>query len=303
LSKSDALDNTMETRSILVTGGAGYIGSVLTPKLLGRGHQVTVLDLMFFEDIALGAVAKHPNLKIVSGDIRSTSLMEQLFRAHNFEIVIHLAAISNDPCAELDPNLTREINQTAVSQLMHSAKNHNVKRFIYASSASVYGIKDSPNVTEDLLLEPITLYAKYKAEGENILNELVDEEFCGVSVRSATVAGYSPRLRLDLTINLLTCQALTEGEIRVFGGTQLRPNIHVKDLSDFYLSLIDAPTNKISGKAFNVSKNNGSVIQLAKMIRDEINPHLPIKVVPTDDRRSYHLSTDKVEAELGFKGL
>ena len=184
---------------------------------------------------------------------------------------------------------------------MHAAKKHGVGRFLYASSASVYGIKDDENVTEELPLDPITIYAKCKAEGEKVLNSLVDDSFVGVSVRSATVCGYSPRLRLDLTINLLTDQALTDQRIRVFGGAQMRPNVHIRDLTAFYRMLLTAPADKISGRAFNVSRENASVMALAEMIRDELDSSLPIDTVPSDDPRSYHLSADRAREELGFE--
>jgi nucleoside-diphosphate-sugar epimerase len=176
-----------------------------------------------------------------------------------------------------------------------------VRRFLYASSASVYGIKEVEDVTEELPLDPITIYAKCKAEGEKILNSLVDDSFVGVSVRSATVCGYSPRLRLDLTINLLTDQALTDHRIRVFGGAQMRPNVHILDLTAFYRMLLTAPADKISARAFNVSRENASVMALAEMIRDELDSSLPIDTVPSDDPRSYHLSADRARRELGFE--
>ena len=183
---------------------------------------------------------------------------------------------------------------------MRQAKAAGVRRFLYASSASVYGIKDTPDVTEDLPLEPITLYARYKAEGETVLNGLTDDGFCGVSVRAATVCGWSPRLRLDLTINILTHHALTNGRIRVFGGRQMRPNIHIEDLTDFYVRLLDIEAEKVNGRAFNVSTENATVMALAEMIRDRVDPAIAIDVVPTDDHRSYHLSAARARAELGF---
>lgn len=290
----------MSQLHILVTGGAGYIGSVLVPKLLEKGYRVTVLDLLLFGDDTLAGVAVHPCLAVVRGDIRNTALVGDLLAGNRFDTIIHLAAISNDPSSELDPDLTRSINLEALDHIMHAAKQNGVSRFIYASSASVYGLKDTPDVTEDLSLEPITIYAKYKAEGEKILNSLVDDHFCGVSVRAATVCGYSPRLRLDLTINILSYHALTKGKIRVFGGSQMRPNIHIQDLTDFYVALVSIPANNINGKAFNVSRSNATVLELAEMIRKEINPDLNIEIVPTTDTRSYHLSTEKVQKELAF---
>jgi nucleoside-diphosphate-sugar epimerase len=201
----------------------------------------------------------------------------------------------------LDPGITRSINGEATRLVMTEAKRCGVGRFLYASSASVYGIKETPDVTEELSLEPITLYATCKADGEDILNDLVDDDFTGVSVRSATVCGDSPRLRLDLTINLLTDQALRMGWIRVFGGTQMRPNIHLRDLTRFYRLLLEADADAINGEAFNVSHRNASVGALAEMIRDEVDPDLEIRTEPTDDLRSYHLSAAKARDVLGFR--
>lgn len=285
---------------ILVTGGAGYIGSVLVPKLLEQGHSVTVLDCFFFGQASLAPVHNHPHLRLIEADIRDHEQITRVLSRGDFSSVIHLAAISNDPSSEIDPELTRAVNRDALEHLFVKTKEAGVPRMIYASSASVYGLKEDPDVTEDLPLEPLTLYARYKAEGEEILNGLVDDDFCGVSVRAATVCGYSPRLRLDLTINILTEHAINRGQIRVFGGTQQRPNIHVRDLTDFYVSLVTAPSDRINGQAFNVTRENSTVMGLAEMIRAEIDPELLIETVPTDDNRSYRLSGEKVARVLGY---
>lgn len=286
---------------ILVTGGAGYIGSVLVPLLLAQGREVTVLDCFVFGRRSLDAVADHPRLRLVEADLRDGAAVREVLRGGAFDAVVHLAAISNDPSSELDPELTRAVNHDALAVLFEEAKAAGVQRLLYASSASVYGIKEEREVTEDLPLEPLTLYARYKAEGEEILNALVDERFCGVSVRAATVCGYSPRLRLDLTINILTEHALTRGEIRVFGGDQERPNIHVRDLANFYARLLDAPAELVNGQAFNVTRENSTVMELARLVRGEVDPELPIRTVPTDDRRSYRLSGEKVARRLGYR--
>jgi nucleoside-diphosphate-sugar epimerase len=285
---------------LLVTGGAGYIGSVLVPHLLAQGYRTTVFDCLLFGDKPLAAVRGNPNLEVIAGDLRDAAAVRRLLEEGRFDAVIQLGAISNDPSSELDPELTRDVNLRALEVLMPEAKRTGVQRFLYASSASVYGIKSDPDVTEELPLEPLTLYARYKAEGEAILNALCDEDFCGVSVRAATVCGYSPRLRLDLTINILTEHAVRRGAIRVFGGEQLRPNIHIQDLVDFYSGLLTADRNIVNGRAFNVSAENASVMELAERIRAVVNPELPIEVVPTDDQRSYHLSAARAADELGF---
>jgi nucleoside-diphosphate-sugar epimerase len=291
----------MRNQKLLVTGGAGYIGAVLVPELIEEGHHVTVFDAFLYGTDPKSDPIVHERCDKIAGDIRDFALVDGVLREGGFDAVIHLAAISNDPSSELDHEVTETVNLRAVDHVMHAAKRHGAGRFLYASSASVYGIKDDENVTEDLPLDPITIYAKCKAEGEDILNDLVDESFVGVSVRSATVCGYSPRLRLDLTINLLTDQALTDRRIRVFGGAQMRPNVHIRDLTAFYRMLLHAPADKISGKAFNVSRQNESVMGLAEMIRDELDSSLPIDTLPSDDPRSYHLSADRAREELGFE--
>jgi nucleoside-diphosphate-sugar epimerase len=285
--------------AVLVTGGAGYLGSVLVPKLLAR-HRVTVFDAMLFGESPLAGVRAHPDLTLVPGDLRDRAAVDRLLGDGRFDAIIHLAAISNDPSSELDPELTRSINLTATGELMATARARGVPRFINASSASVYGLKDDADVTEDLPLEPMTIYARCKAETEEILDGLVGPDFCGVSVRSATVCGVSPRLRLDLTINILTYHAIERRQIRVFGGAQMRPNIHIEDLTDFYCQLLEAPEERIRGRAFNVSTENRTVGELAEMVRAELDPSLPIVTVPTDDNRSYHLSARRAREELGF---
>ena len=289
-----------ELRTVLVTGGAGYIGSRLAPRLLRTGRRVVVLDRCYFGRGGLAEVAKAPGFTLVDADIRDAAAVEAALRTHRPDAVIHLAAISNDPCSDLDPELTRHVNLRACSQVMTASKAAGVRRFLYASSASVYGIKEVPDVTEDMALDPITVYAECKAAGEDVLNGLVDASFCGVSVRAATVCGWSPRLRLDLTINILTHHALTAGRIRVFGGSQMRPNVHILDLADFYTDLLEQPADRVAGRAFNVCAGNATVMGLAEMVRGELDPQLPIDVVPTADIRSYHLSAERARRELGF---
>lgn len=290
-------------RTVLVTGGAGYLGCILVPKLLSE-NRVVVLDAMWFGRQAIdGAIAASPHsgrATVIEGDIRNRAQVARIFADEDIDAVIHLAAVSNDPCSDLDAELTKSVNLDATNDLMRTAKASGVKRFINASSASVYGIKADPNVTEELSLEPLTLYAQYKAETETTLSTLVDDSFCAASLRAATVCGYSPRLRLDLTINILTYHALTRGEIRVFGGEQMRPNIHIQDLTDFYVRMLDLPAERINGRAFNVVKENFSVMEIAEMVRDHVGGDVTIRVVPTEDNRSYHLSAKLAENEFEF---
>jgi nucleoside-diphosphate-sugar epimerase len=288
-----------DSKRVLVTGGAGYIGSLLVPELLEAGHSVTVLDSMLFGEAPLSPVAGHPRLAIIAADLRDEGVVSRALEAAP-DTVIHLAAISNDPCSDLDPEVTRDVNGRCVDRLIDAAKRAGVRRFLYASSASVYGVKSTPDVHEDLSLEPMTVYAECKAAGERTLFRAASDAFTCVAVRAATVCGDSPRLRLDLTINLLTDHALRTGRIRVFGGAQMRPNIHVRDLTRFYRLLLEAPHEKVQGKAFNVCRENASVAALAQRIRDAIDPTLPIEVVPTEDNRSYHLSAERVRETLGF---
>jgi nucleoside-diphosphate-sugar epimerase len=284
---------------VLVTGGGGYIGSVLVARLLETGRKVAVLDRFFFGKDVVDAA--HPNITVLPADIRDETYIDGLLARERYDAVIHLAAVSNDPCSEIDAELTRAINRVALEQLMRASKRHGVSRFLYASSASVYGVKSEPNVHEDLSLEPITLYARYKAEGEDVLNALVDASFTGVSVRPGTVCGWSRRLRLDLTVNLLTFQALMARRLTVWGGPQMRPNVHVDDMADFYVHLLEAPADRIRGRAFNVCNSNASVMELAEMVRDAVDAKIPIEVTPTPDPRSYRLSGERARLELGYE--
>ncbi|MBK7950861.1 MAG: SDR family oxidoreductase [Deltaproteobacteria bacterium] len=289
----------MNRHRILVTGGAGYIGSVLCPRLVQEGHEVCVYDGFFFGRKPVSDLLQKPGFSLEEGDIRDRGRLEQVFRAHAFDRVIHLAAVSNDPSSELDADITRSVNLEGTRNVMELARQAGVARFLYASSASVYGLREESRVTEDLELQPLTLYARYKGEGEEILSGLVGRDFEGVSVRSATVCGMSPRLRLDLTVNILTHQAICRRKISVFGGDQVRPNVHVRDLVDFYTLLLDAPG--VSGEAFNVSESNATVREIAEIVRDEIDGNIPIEVTPTNDNRSYRLDASKVTRQLGWK--
>ena len=289
-----------DTQNVLVTGGAGYVGSILVPKLLAKGHRIKVIDLYLYGDTALNAVSDNTNLKQVKGDIRDQGLLKR--EVPGSDCVIHLACISNDPSFELDPQLGKSINYDAFFDLVEECKHNHVKRFIYASSSSVYGIKDEEKVTEDMSLEPLTDYSKYKALCEEILFKEQTPDFSPVIVRSATVCGYAPRLRLDVIVNILTNHAVNTGRIKVIGGKQKRPNINIQDITDLYVQLVELPIETIAGKVFNVGGENHTVLELAEMVK-KISGRGEIEVVheATNDPRSYHISSDKIKRELGWE--
>lgn len=286
----------MSTNKIFITGGAGYVGAVLVPRLLAEGRHVTVLDLMIYGDDVIEA---HPNLNMVTGDIRDAVMLREHIPGH--DSVIHLACISNDPSFEMNPDLGKSINLDAFEPLVEISKAAGVERFIYASSSSVYGVKEEPNVHEEMSLEPLTDYSIFKADCEVILGKYQSDDFTTVTIRPATVCGYSPRQRLDVVVNILTNLAYHNRKISVFGGAQLRPNIHIQDMANAYLLLLAAPKEKIAGEVFNAGYENHSVLELAEMVRDEVGDDVELITTPTDDNRSYHVSSQKLKDVLGFE--
>jgi len=296
-----------DQQTILVTGGAGYVGSELVPQLLEDGYRVRVLDLCLFGAEALDeARARHGDaLELVRGDLRDPALVASAVRG--VDMVIHLACISNDPSFELDPGLSRSINFDAFEPLVRLSKAAGVRRFIYISTSSVYGVSDSPNVTEEHPLVPLTDYNKFKGLCEPILLAEQAPGFTTVIIRPATICGMSRRLRLDLSVNILTNHAVNNGVIKVFGGAQRRPNIHIQDVCALYRQLLTEPDEKIAGEIFNAGHENCSIADLAGRVADVVTRELPgrppirIETTATNDLRSYHVSSEKIARVLGFR--
>jgi len=289
-------------KSVLVTGGAGYKGCILVPKLLKAGYAVVVYDLMLF---GADGLPTHANLQVVKGDIRNIDDFSRALAGVNY--VIHMACISNDPSFDLDPSLSRTINYECFEPMVKASKAAGVERFIYVSTSSVYGVSDAPEVTEEHPFIPLTDYNKYKGLCEPFLIREQSPEFTTTIIRPATVCGYSPRMRFDLTVNILTNHAVNKGVITVLGGTQQRPNVHIEDITDLYVELLTMPKELIAGEAFNAGYENHTVAQLAEFVRkvveDEFPEKAPIKVqtAPSNDNRSYHVSSRKIAEKLGWK--
>ncbi len=285
-------------KTILVTGGAGYVGSVLIPKLLKKNYRVKVLDLYMYGNV-FEKIKKNKNLIQIKGDIRNRQLLKKALDGSDG--VIHLACISNDPSFELNPHLGKSINYDATLSLTDLAKEAGIQRFIYASSSSVYGVKKEKNVTEDLSLEPLTDYSKYKAQCETYILNTLKNVCTTLILRPATVCGYSPRLRLDLTVNILTIHALVKKQMTVHGGVQLRPNIHIEDMTDLYVKTLEYKDALINGKTYNAGYENYSLLEISKMVKRVLSDKtIQVVVTPTKDLRSYKISSKKIKKELGF---
>ena len=271
---------------IFVTGACGYKGTVLVPKLLERGHKVVAFDVMWFGNY----LKPHPKLTIVQGDVRDPDQIN----VDGVDAIIHLSSVANDPCGDLDPKLTWEISALATMQLADKAVRKGIKRFIYASSGSVYGVKDEPQVTEDLELKPISEYNKTKMVAERVLLSYANDMTVQI-IRPATVCGYSPRMRLDVSVNMLTMQALTKRRITVFGGNQTRPNIHMDDITDVYLFMLDHPEHR---GIYNAGFENISIMEVAERVARYVEAE--IVVTEANDPRSYRVNSDKLLA-TGFR--
>lgn len=283
-------------KNVLLIGGAGYVGTVLTNLLLKKNYNVAVYDLFIF---GYDTLKEHKNLKKIKGDVRNINLLESI--VGDFDIIIHLACISNDPSFELNPTLGKSINFDYFEDLVKISKLAKIKKFIYASSSSVYGIKKTPHVTENLNLEPLTDYSKFKVECEKILLSHSDENFISTILRPATVCGYSERQRLDVIVNILTNHAYNNNVIKVFGGNQKRPNIHIKDMARAYLEIIEARNELIKDQIFNVGFENHKVKELAILVDDIFSNQLKVESFTTDDNRSYHISSEKIKKILNFE--
>lgn len=288
-------------KNVLIAGGAGYVGTLLTPQLLVAGYNVAVYDIMYY-----GCELKpQPRLKIIEGDIRDT---EKFWDAcWGVDAVIQLACISNDAGFELDEQLSEQINYKCFEPMVIAAKEQGVKRFIYASSSSVYGYSEAPRVTEEHPLVPLTLYNKFKGLCEPLLFKHQSKDFVCVTIRPATICGYSPRQRLDLSVNILANHAVNNKKITVFGGEQQRPNLHIQDMCDLYKLLLELPDEKIAGETFNAGYQNQSIMEIAKIVKNVVQEEFPEKgdihivTTPSNDTRSYHITSDKIAAKLGFR--
>ena len=289
-------------KKLIIFGGGGYCGSVLVPQLIDEGWDVTAFDTFWY---GTDHFPKSSNLHLVQGDVRDLGKVKEVLKGG--EHVLHLACISNDASFELDENLSTSVNLDSFEPLVIAAKEAGVKRFVFASSSSVYGVSDSPNVTEDHPLVPLTLYNKYKGMCEPLLKKHTDDNFVGVIFRPATVCGYGPRQRLDLSVNILTNHAVNKGKILVFGGDQLRPNLHIQDYADLCKLLLTAPTEKIANETFNCGFQNMSIMDIAKAVKKVVQEEfpekgeIPMEVSESNDPRSYHINSDKIYKALGFK--
>lgn len=289
-------------KKLIVVGGGGYCGSVVVPQLLKEGWDVTVFDTFWY---GTNHLPKVPNIHLIRSDVREIAKVKEALVGQ--EYVLHLACISNDASFELDEKLSTSVNLESFEPLVIEAKKAGVKRFVFASSSSVYGVSDSPDVTEDHPLVPLTLYNKYKGMCEPMLKKHTDSSFIGVIFRPATVCGYAPRQRLDLSVNILTNHAINKGTITVFGGDQLRPNLHIQDYADLCKLLLTAPHEKVANETFNCGFQNMSIMNIAKIVKqvvEEVFPEkgdIPIRVTTSDDPRSYHINSEKIYKALGFK--
>lgn len=285
-----------KNNTVLVIGGAGYVGTTLVPRLLKKGYNVIVYDIFWFTDeTVFDDSPNRSSLKLIRGDIRDLETLKESIRES--DSIIHLACISNDPSFDLNPSLGKSINHDSFEPIVKLAKKEKVERFIFASSSSVYGVKEDKNITEDLELTPLTDYSKYKAICEETLLKYCDQSFCCTILRPATVCGYSPRQRLDVVVNILTNHAVNNGKIKIYNGQQLRPNIHIKDMCDAYIATLEAPKEIINSKVYNVGGENLSVKDISDLVSLETGVK-EVLIEKNSDIRSYHISSNKFRNDL-----
>lgn len=286
-------------KRILVTGGAGYIGSVLISKLLKKGYNICIIDSLYFSDSGIQKFMNQENFQLINGDIRNRELIKK--HMDGVDAVIHLAAIANDPSGELIPKLTRSINLDSYYILLDEAKKAGVKRFINTSSFSVYGIQEGKNITEDVKPEPLKEYSMCKADSEIIVKDYNSKDFTTSSMRLATICGWSPRMRFDLIVNDLSYQAIQNKKLNVWGGEQKRPQIDIQDICDYFVEFLSLPKSLIGGEIFNAGSENISIRQIAETINTILFGNLKIEYTRTrDDERSYHVSSEKISNILGL---
>lgn len=282
-------------RNVLVIGGGGYVGSQLVPRLVSEGYFVTVLDTFWYGKRHL---SNSTSIKLIEADMRNVESVQSVVKGQ--DALIHLACISNDPSFDLDPELGKSINLDSFLPIVTAANNSEIQRFIYASSSSVYGIKEEERVTENLALEPLTDYSRFKMMCEEILLNNSRNDMVSTVVRPATVCGLSARQRFDLVVNILTANAIEKGKIKVFGGNQFRPNLHIEDMVDSYIRLLKADKKAIDSEIFNVGGKNLTVKDIAEAIQTVINPSIPIEYQETNDLRSYRVDSSKIMNSIGF---
>jgi nucleoside-diphosphate-sugar epimerase len=292
----------MISKNILITGASGYVGTRLANQLIkNKFRNIINYDISLYGDDHL---PKFKNYIYIKKDLRDIDAFSSVIQKYSIDTVLHLACISNDPTFELKNGISKQINYDCFEDLVRISKQGNVKKFIYASTCSVYGISDSPNVTEDHPLLPITDYNKYKALCEPVLKKYLDDTFSGIIIRPATVCGFSEKMRFDLTVNILTNYAFNKGFIKVFGGEQTRPNIHIEDMCRLYTMLMDRDIKSFNGEVFNAGVENLKIIQIAEIIKKifkQRNKDIDIQIEKSDDKRSYMINSDKIKKVLGFE--
>jgi nucleoside-diphosphate-sugar epimerase len=289
--------------SVLIVGGAGYVGAELQKYLALKSYNISVFDTFWYPDgkwnVIEGEFAK--KIRYIQGDVRDESAMQEALQG--VDTVIHLACISNDPSYELNPKLSREVNYVSFVNFLELLNGSAVKQLIYASSSSVYGVKSEPEVTEDLVCEPRTDYSKFKVLCEELIKERLNSNINRTILRPSTVCGYSKRQRFDLVVNILTIQALTTREIRVDGGGQFRPNLHIDDMCRAYSCILEAPQEVVNGKTYNIAGENLTVMDIANRVRSIVGNDTKIEVLPVVDDRSYRVSGKSIMKDLDFKPL